>query len=276
MEGYWIADLSPHRRDHSPRGFTLLELLVVVGIISVMAAILLPALSQARESAKATLCLSNIRQLSTALVAYENDNNGWLPQQNGDYVASFADPAVYEAPGGANFLASLSDYFSNMQSAYAVWVCPSAAPTDWEGIYEPAPPSDTNYMANAAVMSHRLSRITDVSNNVWLQEDRFRWDIAWERPKNEGGTPPLYCDWCFSNGTYWGQEYGNVHNLHPLPGFAPSGGGNVAYLDGHADYRPNGSLHPSDFGLIGIPGESSADDPNTVDPATYYQGAFDN
>jgi prepilin-type processing-associated H-X9-DG protein len=88
-------------------------------------------------------------------------------------------------------------------------------------------------------------------------------------------TPPQYNSWCFANGSFWGQEYDNVHNTHGLLG-ASTGGGNVAYLDGHADYRLNGTLHPSDFGLVGIPGTSSANDPNTVGQTQPYYGAFDN
>jgi prepilin-type N-terminal cleavage/methylation domain-containing protein/prepilin-type processing-associated H-X9-DG protein len=261
------------------RGFTLVELLVVIGIIAVLIAILMPALAAARRAAQTSACLNNVHQLGLTLVAYINENNGWLPEENGDYVADFANPAVFNTPSGANFLASLSAYFPSINAAYAVWFCPSAQPTNWEGMYNPIPPSDTNYMVNGAVSAHKLSRITNSSDVVWLQEDRFRWDVAWVRPKYNAGTagqPPTYSNWCFSNGTLWGQEYGNVHNARSIGGNAQTGGGNVAYLDGHADYRANGSLHPSDFGLVGIPGQSASNDPNTVAPTTPYYGAFDN
>lgn len=63
-----------------PRGFSLIELLVVIGIIAVLIAILLPTLGKARESAKRVACLSNVRQLATAVTAYLADNRQYLPE----------------------------------------------------------------------------------------------------------------------------------------------------------------------------------------------------
>jgi prepilin-type N-terminal cleavage/methylation domain-containing protein len=67
------------RRTSTRAGFTLVELLVVIGIIAVLISVLLPTLSRARESAKRTQCLSNLRQIAVFLNMYANQYNQQVP-----------------------------------------------------------------------------------------------------------------------------------------------------------------------------------------------------
>jgi prepilin-type N-terminal cleavage/methylation domain-containing protein/prepilin-type processing-associated H-X9-DG protein len=78
------------QRSSGPRGFTVIELLVVIAIISILAAILLPALSVARRRARMAACMSNLRQCAVSLTLYVNANNDYFPQSlNMDAVGEF-------------------------------------------------------------------------------------------------------------------------------------------------------------------------------------------
>src|SRR5580765_3368708 len=68
------------------RAFTLVELLVVIGIIAVLIAILLPVLSSARKSAQSAQCASNLRQILLASTAYIQENHGYWPPAHLDFL----------------------------------------------------------------------------------------------------------------------------------------------------------------------------------------------
>jgi prepilin-type N-terminal cleavage/methylation domain-containing protein/prepilin-type processing-associated H-X9-DG protein len=82
----------PPRRPR--KAFTLVELLVVIGIIALLMSILLPALSKARSESMKVKCLSNLRQLGTTVQQYANDNRGWVPRDY-NYDAEYRGDKPY-------------------------------------------------------------------------------------------------------------------------------------------------------------------------------------
>ncbi len=100
------------------KGFTLIELLVVIAIIAILAAILFPVFARAREQARKTACLSNMKQLGTALLMYTQDYDEMLPMTNYDrWVGKSSD-------WGMDLIVwcdVLMPYVKN----YQIFVCPS-------------------------------------------------------------------------------------------------------------------------------------------------------
>lgn len=108
------------------KGFTLLELLVVVAIIALLAAVLFPVFSRAREKGRQTACFSNLRQVGLAFALYTDDSDGLMPDRRdlkkslpGGYRPWSAWPP--SDPRGGWAIIALAPYVRNE----AIWSCPS-------------------------------------------------------------------------------------------------------------------------------------------------------
>jgi len=99
------------------KGFTLIELLVVIAIIAILASILLPVLSRAREQARRAVCMNNLKQFGVVFMMYAQDYDGWLPPRFGggsDYMVRDGGFLTYVIP-------TLESYGANSGMA----ACPS-------------------------------------------------------------------------------------------------------------------------------------------------------
>ena len=101
-----------------PVGFTLIEFLVVIAIIAILAAILLPALAKAKDTAVRTKCKSNARQQALALSMYANDNKDFLP--------NLAGSGVYQP---WDMPANVGSFMASSGAPYKIWYDPGAAQT---------------------------------------------------------------------------------------------------------------------------------------------------
>jgi prepilin-type N-terminal cleavage/methylation domain-containing protein/prepilin-type processing-associated H-X9-DG protein len=178
------------KRPEYSRGFTLIELLVVIAIIGILAGILLPVLSRARESARKTQCMSNIKQIGMGLIMYANENSEQFPSDTAysgsnpamralnllytDYVS---DRKVFNCPSdttvtsatNAGMSASTiggSEYFTSTQNSYGYDRAHTQADAADVALVADRPPSTPSATANSANHNARGQNIVFVDGHV--------------------------------------------------------------------------------------------------------------
>ncbi|MBD3292334.1 MAG: prepilin-type N-terminal cleavage/methylation domain-containing protein [Armatimonadia bacterium] len=218
------------------RGFTLIELLVVIAIIAILAAILFPVFARAREKARQSSCLSNVKQLMTAALMYIQDYDEQFPR----YAGYTSPPDVIDPEDGGNdadyshiyWFECIYPYTNNSQ----IFACPSRRNNNIRsgGDYAQHPefPTGVGYGWNTYLSSDALADIrkptqlgviADGVNNYWRLQ-----------------CPPD------TNHYMWS------HDRH-------NDGSNIGFADGHAkwikvDY-PDGVVIPDDAPVLGCPSQ---------------------
>jgi prepilin-type N-terminal cleavage/methylation domain-containing protein/prepilin-type processing-associated H-X9-DG protein len=153
------------------RAFTLIELLVVIAIIAILAAILFPVFAQAREKARSASCVSNEKQMSTAMLMYSQDYDELMPLAFGYYPGvgwlwPYVGNVPYNnaCPGGVcgpKWSMAMSEFWVNSTQPYTknfqIFQCPSAAKPSALGsnVVPPGAPANakTSYTYNGLLMA---------------------------------------------------------------------------------------------------------------------------
>jgi prepilin-type N-terminal cleavage/methylation domain-containing protein/prepilin-type processing-associated H-X9-DG protein len=235
----------------APRiGFTLIELLVVIAIIAILAAILFPVFAQAREKARATACLSNLKQVGLALMMYVQDYDETNPPRN-DGVQDFNNPAAptYKP----NFLGCLTPYTRNK----GIYECPSVPALTTTGPQLCTNLSCTSYLGNAVVMGRPIAIIPAPADIIYTQELFNKRGMAFFRPGHNAVTNEYY---------YWHFPRPDAPTMENYT-FVHMEGGNLLFCDGHAKHRKGKSMRSKEFGL-------TPDDDVTAPISKQYKAEF--
>jgi prepilin-type N-terminal cleavage/methylation domain-containing protein/prepilin-type processing-associated H-X9-DG protein len=233
MLSHSTREVSPRRR---LKAFTLVELLVVIGIIALLISILLPSLAKAREQGIRTKCLNNTKQLAYAFQVYLNENRQFVPAVNwgnGDCGGRVKAGWLYECKADLSkplpVTAVETGAFYPLLKTREIFRCPTHPPEPIQGKTD----TITSYLMNGAINGYGKQKLYKV--NQFKITDALIWE-ADERPFN--GVPP------FNDGSSFPWETFDP-NTPQAAGLGVRHGkyATIAYVGGHADLVPHDEIY---------------------------------
>lgn len=213
------------------RAFTLIELLVVIAIIAILAAMLLPALKNAKDQAQSAICKGNLKQMGLCVYSYLDENGGYFP--SGDPLG-FVNEGMYvldrmacNIPGavrssGRSSITKDWDWIST-ESTTKLLLCPTSNSISaynnyaWNS-YIASPP----HSAGGYGVYGRITQIRDPSTKIFMADARYHSMRFWDYTNHGTGLPEIIQLRHFSHA-------------------------NILYADGHVDSYGNTLGHPELF-----------------------------